>query len=236
MLLLTLNMNMFNFVIDDSFNDYFDSISPDIAFIQECRYNRINEQYHAEWAGNYKEPIDSRFHLSVAISKDENISKSNIDLNGDYTCIFVEYEKYKFAGVHLPLIDKKRENESKREGILSKIKESDSKIICGDFNACLNNENQKYLEKLLDDNNYIDLWQEGINQGKAYYIDFSGRKIKADNKKCKIRTFIGNTHIDYILAKKKFLNLKEIRIDFRTLAFTDHCGIILDFDINPKDK
>ncbi len=25
MLLLTLNMNMFNFVIDDSFNDYFDS-------------------------------------------------------------------------------------------------------------------------------------------------------------------------------------------------------------------
>ena len=35
MLLLTLNMNMFNFVIDDSFNDYFDSISTDIAFIQE---------------------------------------------------------------------------------------------------------------------------------------------------------------------------------------------------------
>ena len=31
MLLLTLNMNMFNFVIDDSFNDYFDSISTDIA-------------------------------------------------------------------------------------------------------------------------------------------------------------------------------------------------------------
>ena len=50
MLLLTLNMNMFNFVIDDSFNDYFDSISTDIAFIQECRYNRINEQYYAKWA------------------------------------------------------------------------------------------------------------------------------------------------------------------------------------------
>ena len=27
-----------------------------------------------------------------------------------------------------------------------------------------------------------------------------------------------------------------MRIDFRTLAFSDHCGIILDFDINPKDK
>ena len=51
MLLLTLNMNMFNFVIDDSFNDYFNFILPDIAFIQECRYNRINKQYHTEWAG-----------------------------------------------------------------------------------------------------------------------------------------------------------------------------------------
>ncbi len=91
MLLLTLNMNMFNFVIDDSFNDYFDSISTDIAFIQECRYNRINEQYYAKWAGNYEEPIDRRFHLSVAISKDENISKSNNDLKADYTCIFVKY-------------------------------------------------------------------------------------------------------------------------------------------------
>ncbi len=40
MLLLTLNMNMFNFVIDDSFNDYFNFILPDIAFIQECRYNK----------------------------------------------------------------------------------------------------------------------------------------------------------------------------------------------------
>lgn len=35
--------------------------------------------------------IDRRFHLSVAISKDENISKSNNDLKADYTCIFVKY-------------------------------------------------------------------------------------------------------------------------------------------------
>lgn len=237
MLLLILNMNMFNFIIDNSFNDYFDSVLPDIAFIQECRYNRINKQYHPKWAGNYEEPIDSRVNLSVAISKDNNISKSNIALNFDRTCIFVEYKKYKFAGVHLPLIDEKRENGSKREKILSKIKESDSKIICGDFNACSNNENQEYLEELLNNNDYIDLWQEGINQGKAYYIDFSGRKIKADIKKhIKIRTFVGNRHIDYILAKRGFLNLNEIRIDFRTLTFTDHCGIILDFDINQKCK
>ena len=48
-------------------------------------------QYYAKWAGNYEEPIDRRFHLSVAISKDENISKSNNDLKADYTCIFVKY-------------------------------------------------------------------------------------------------------------------------------------------------
>ena len=40
MLLLTLNMNMFKFVIDNSFDDYYAVISPDIAFIQECRYSR----------------------------------------------------------------------------------------------------------------------------------------------------------------------------------------------------
>lgn len=40
--------------------------------------------------------------------------------------------------------------------ILLKLKKSGSKIICGDFNASSNNDNQKYLEKLLSDN-YIDL-------------------------------------------------------------------------------
>lgn len=169
MLLLTLNINMFNHVIDNSFNDYLDSILPDIAFIQECRYNKINEQYHAELAGNYKEPIDSRFHLSVAISKDIEITKFNVDtiaLTYDYTCIFIKYDEYKFLGVHLPLISKNRENEIDHGRILSKIKESNSQIICGDFNACSNNENQKYLENLLNDNDYIDLWQEGINKEK----------------------------------------------------------------------
>ncbi len=237
MLLLTLNMNMFNMDIDNSFNDYFDAISPDIAFIQECRFNRINEQYYTEWAGNYIKPIDSRFHLSAAISKNNGISKSNIDttdLSYDYICIFVDYENNSFAGVHLSLIDKNSKNEGEHSKILSKVKGSNSKIICGDFNACSGNENQKYFEKLLSETGYVDLWQEGIEKEKAYYIDYSGRKIKAEAKHSEIRTFVGNRHIDYILAKKNFLSLREIRIDFRTLAFTDHCGIILDFDIKKQ--
>ena len=82
MLLLTLNMNMFNFVIDNSFDDYYAVISPDIAFVQECRYNRINKQYDAKWAGDFEEPIDSRFHLSAAISKENEITKSKIDTTG----------------------------------------------------------------------------------------------------------------------------------------------------------
>lgn len=39
-------------------------------------------------------------------------------------------------------------------------------MICRNFNVCSNNENQKYSEKLLSNNDYIDLWQEGINKEK----------------------------------------------------------------------
>lgn len=233
MKLLTLNMNMFNLDIDKSFDRYFDSICPDIAFIQECRYNRIDKSYNPKWAGNYDGIIDSRIHLSVAVSKsDKKISKSMIKpiIQYDYACIFVECEGNRFAGVHLPI--KNKENENDYEKICLKLKDSDSKIICGDFNACSNNSNQKYVKELLGDDEYIDLWREGLIDGNAYYIDFSGQKTKADAKKhLRIRTFVGNTHIDYILAKKDFLTLKEIIIDFRTLAFTDHCSIILEFDI-----
>lgn len=44
MILLTINMNMFNLDIDNSFNSYLDEIKPDITFVKECRYNKINRQ------------------------------------------------------------------------------------------------------------------------------------------------------------------------------------------------
>ena len=240
MRLLTLNMNMFNLTVDDSFFSYLNLIFPDIAFIQECRYNRIVkncEKYKIEWAGDYKEPIDSRIHLTAAFSPNKKIEKIDVAPLSmyDYSCIFIKCNGYTFAGVHLPLFVENKENEHECDEIKSKIINSKSKIICGDFNAWANNSNQEFLNSLLNSNSYIDLWQVGLEQEKAFYIDFAGKIRKADKKKhCKIRTFVGNTHIDYILANKAFLNLNEIIIDFRTLAFTDHCGIILNFDINQE--
>lgn len=112
-------------------------------------------------------------------------------------------EGKRYTGVHLPILHAKNEKE---------------------YNSLLT-ESEK--------NSYIDLWKEGLNQQKAYYIDFAGRLKRAEKSKyAAIRTFVRNRHIDYMLAKENFLDKYTIIIDFRALAFTDHCGIILDFDIN----
>jgi len=238
MILLTINMNMFNFVIDDSFNSYIESVNPDLTFIQECRYNRINEKSVC-YAGNYDEKmkIDSRIHLSVAFSKvKESTNKRSIEpcIRYDYTCVFIEYKNQNITGIHLPL--PKDESNKDYNSLLKKIETSESQIICGDFNATENNANYNFIEKLLR-NDYCDLWSKGLNEGKAYYIDYAGKEIKANSKKHKkLRTFVGNTHIDYIFAKRDIINLNKIIIDFRTLAFTDHCGIIADFEIQKNNN
>lgn len=62
---------------------------------------------------------------------------------------------------------------------------------------------------------------------KAYYIDYKGEKKKAHQGDF-YRTFVGNTHIDYVLAKSD-IHLIDIIIDMRTLAFTDHCAMIVNY-------
>lgn len=231
MILLTINMNMFNLDIDNSFNSYLDEIKPDITFIQECRYNRINRQ-NVLWAGDYTEPIDSRIHISAAIGKNGNTIKKrsniNTDVKYDYTCIFVVYGNKNYTGIHLPLSKDNTQKDKDYNCLLDTLNNSDSHIICGDFNATPNNENYEFIEKLRKDK-YDDLWEVGLNEGKAYYINYSGKKIKANSNHKNLRTFIKNTHIDYILTKKKMIHLNKIIIDFRTLAFTDHCSIISYF-------
>ena len=71
----------------------------------------------------------------------------------------------------------------------------------------------------------------GLKEGKAYYIDYKGEKKKAQQGNF-YRTFVGNTHIDYVLAKAD-IHLIDIVIDMRTLAFTDHCAMIVNCK---KDK
>ena len=240
---------MFNLDADDSFYSYLDMIAPDIAFIQECRYNRINQKwlkgkYTIQCPEGLKEPINSRWHLTLALRKTEPLSEKcpepeecSNPQKYDYRNVFLKYcEGTQFAGVHLPLPDFDDEQGKKEySDLLSKLKSSNSAILCGDFNASSNNENQKFIESLCKSEEYIDLWREGLNQNqnKAYYIDFSG-EIKQANieKHLAIRTFIRNRHLDYVLAKKNFpIKLEKITIDYRTLAFTDHCGIIVDFNV-----
>ena len=231
MILLTINMNMFNLDIDNSFNSYLDEIKPDITFVQECRYKKINIK-NVLWAGAYTEPIDSRIHISAAIGKYEDTLKKQSNINTSikygYTCVFIEYGNKNYTGIHLPL--PKDNTKEDYNCLLATLKNSDSHIICGDFNATPNNENYKFIQELCKDQ-YTDLWEVGLNEGKAYYIDYSGEEKKAYSKHITLRTFVKNTHIDYILAKKDMIKLNKIIIDFRTLAFTDHCSIIAYFDI-----
>ncbi|MPN27187.1 hypothetical protein SDC9_174614 [bioreactor metagenome] len=74
---------------------------------------------------------------------------------------------------------------------------------------------------------YSNLWEQGLNEDKAFYIDYKGTKQKATKDTPVYRTFVANRHIDYILGKQ--INFNTITIDMRTLAFTDHCAIIVDF-------
>jgi len=82
--------------------------------------------------------------------------------------------------------------------------------------------------KELTESKYSNLWEKGLKEEKAYYKDYKGAEHNINKKNAikNIRTFVGNTHIDYILGKE--IELTKITIDMRTLAFTDHCAIIID--------
>lgn len=233
MILLTINMNMFDFVIDDSFTSYISMINPDIAFIQECRYNRISKG-SALWAFEDTGYIDSRIHISAAIlNKDSDIIRRrdiNVDNRYSNKCVFVTCKNKNFTGIHLPLVDNYSQDNSDYKDLLKKLEDSNSDVICGDFNATPDNLNYKFIKELCS-SDYENLWDIGLKKNKAFYINFSGVEITANKENHKkLRTFVKNTHIDYILAKKNLVELNRITIDFRTLAFTDHCSIICDFE------
>ena len=236
MRILTLNMNMFNFYqADDSFNIYIEEIKPDIAIIQECRYNRlvgVNENYKILLPNGYtKNDIDNRIHFTLALHHG-NVDRENNSLLKKYGYTFLKMKVddiNSVLAVHIPLKDDKFENEYNI--LLNAIKNSNSKLICGDFNASMkkNSPNYRFLRELIEEQEYFDLWSEGLNDNKSYYINYKGKEIKAE-KNILYRTYIGNTFIDYILGKKRWIHFDKILIDTRTLSFTDHCGIIADIE------
>lgn len=238
MKVLTLNMNMFNcYQANESFNIYIEEINPDIAIIQECRYNRLiglNEKYKILLPNGYTEKdIDNRIHFTVALHR-ENADRENNNLLKKYGYTFLKMKMddiNSILAVHIPLKNDELKNEYNI--LLNAIKNSKAELICGDFNASMkrNSSNYKFLRALIEEQEYFDLWSEGLNDDKSYYINYKGEELKA-KKNTLYRTYIGNTFIDYILGKKKRVHFDKISIDTRTLSFTDHCGIIADVEFS----
>lgn len=236
MRILTLNMNMFNcYQADDNFRKYIEEIRPDIAIIQEGRYNRLKtfkDQYEILLPNNYtEEKVDNRIRFTLALHHG-NVDKENDNSLKKYDYTFLKMrlnDINSIVAVHIPSKDDKFENEYNI--LLNKIKDSKSELICGDFNASgkKDNPNYRFLRELIEKQEYLDLWSEGLNGNKSYYINYKGEEIKAE-KNTLYRTYIGNTFIDYILGRKNCVHFDKILIDTRTLSFTDHCSIIADID------
>lgn len=248
MKILTLNVDMFNLQIDDSFEEFIKSYDPDIAVVQEYRANHVGKSF--EWIPPIRyvdvfSKIDARVHLTVASCK--KMKKDDSPDLGKYNrcCIAFKQEDNKdhalsLLGVHVP-IEKDENDEFNR--FMSFIDSRDFDIICGDFNASDQNpksKNYKLLTNLKQGScSYLDLWDYGVKNGLAYYVDYAGNQ-KEVKESTFVRTYAGNRHIDYILGKAaKFqdeFKVKSIIIDMRTLAFTDHCAIILDCEPIPANN
>lgn len=228
MRILTLNINMFDYQIDNSFYDYLFEIEPDLAIIQEARFNRLSkDRYSIVFPKGYDKPIvDSRIRLTVAFYKQDWIRDDNVDFGRhNYSHIRLKCNEWIVLGLHVPNIKEKCEMED-----FKKLYVAD--IVCGDFNASSKKTeslNYKLYQQLID-NNYCDLWEKGLCNNKAYYYNYKGLKLKAEGDTF-FRTYSGNTHIDYILGTPN-VEIEEITVDYRTLAFTDHCGIIVDVKEN----
>ncbi|MBP1927167.1 endonuclease/exonuclease/phosphatase family metal-dependent hydrolase [Sedimentibacter acidaminivorans] len=188
---------------------------------------------------NFEEETDARYFITMAFCKDKIWNRINAKNLREYDRCYVAIETtqnvnkaFSVLGVHIPAETNK--NKEKVENFISKIGESKYDIICGDFNASYKKPesiNYTILKELTKQKKYSNLWEQGLKEDKAYYIDYKGTKQKANNN---IRTFVGNTHIDYILGKE--IDLTEITIDMRTLAFTDHCAIIVNCEKNNTYK
>lgn len=219
---------MFNYVIDNSFYDYLHEINPDLAIIQEARFNRLKKTaYSTIFPNGYdKDKIKSTIHLTVAFCKEDWKRDDSFDFKRyNYSHIRLKKNTCLILGVHTPKIEKKELN------LFEKYYSAD--IICGDFNTSSKNTeslNYKLYQKLTYKDYYCDLWKTALRNEKAYYCNYKGEKLQADEDRF-FRTFSGNTHIDYVLGKSD-LKIKEIIIDYRTLAFTDHTSIIIDIEEN----
>lgn len=108
MKILSLNMNMFNYDAVGSFFKYLREINPDIAIIQECRFNRLDglpTDYNILLPNNFsKEKIDNRIHFTLILCKDKTSQREDIkELNKfDYSYLKMTNGKSTLLALHLP--------------------------------------------------------------------------------------------------------------------------------------
>ena len=223
MKLLSLNINKFNYdFTKHSVLSYVSSINADLCILQEYTYKLSipNTIYPSDIALN---ETNKNHSFIIGISS-EYLRKDQTE----YKFISLQPSKKdypKVLGVHLA------PNESLSDNINPELFE----IICGDFNTGIKELN-KYPTKsttayctLINNYKYIDLWRYAINENKGFIIDCFGNEHLAFPNVF-YRTFNTQRINDFIMAKDEFKNkLIKICIDYRTLAFSDHCAIIATF-------
>lgn len=246
-----LNVNKFNLDVNKKQTfKYIDSVKADLFIIQEycLRVKDDNKQIlNPLFIENEKgdEKIsDKRVTFIGLVSENNEIKKYKIDDNNskrNYIALEpTDTGLPSVLGVHLT------------KGInIGELKENvNSKqydIVLGDFNTGLDYKGNakgigkpfyEFYKDLVENKGYCDLWEyalsdDQIEKPKAYFIDALGEEADAE-KDTFYRTFSAQRRIDYILCKKDYMKnnkCTKIVIDYRTLAFTDHCAVIAEFDI-----
>lgn len=223
MKIATLNIKKFMLDVDKKqvFN-YLDCLNADLCIIPEYCLKITNSKVKI---CNPENSTDKRISFTGVISDiyeiDDKLSKLNkVVLSTKHTPLFNS-----ILGVHIT--DRSTSIEPE---------EPEYPIVLGDFNTGID-----YTRKTdgigyefyaaLKSKGYIDLWEHALTCDKAYYVDYSGVQQSASPRPF-YRTFVSQKRDDFIMCKNDTLELlNKIVIDYRTLAFTDHCAIIADFKV-----
>ncbi len=247
MRVLSLGVNMFELFIhqQESYPAYLeDSLfrllkehQIDVALLQEVRSSKLQYlptdfQAILPFPYHSQPTVDFRNHMTVALHlKQQQWFFQQNYLNpvaGKYMVSIRNPAYWTILGVHMPLLLKRNEDKALWEHVL--LDEQHWHLIMGNFNAHNKkplNHNWQLMQRLTkgEEPLYRNLWQEGLEQQKAYYLDYRGEKHLA-NETHFYRTTNSNTQIDYALGRN--IDLNEIILDMRTLSFTNHCALIVD--------
>ena len=228
--ILTLNIN--KLILDvskESVFDYLNSINADIKVLQECPFDiehNISILYKGDKSKkrNYTGLISELYH----INDEKSLSSKIISI----------YHKNELPEINILCVHLTESDLPDLKSLQNIDIHKDHHIICGDLNVGKigselphNSLGAPFYLRIINDKEYCDLWEYCLENDKAFFIDFLGKKKKAD-KSVFYRTFSQQKENDFILCKKAIAEkTTEMLIDYRTLSFTDHCAVIAEFEV-----